>query len=302
MIKRGVTELKEKLNTERDLKIAIIDNNLMGFLVNLRQETDILPWFDIYDIILIPKWVEEEINDGQTRIDCLNHIATRKGVYVIDEKEYEELSGYKDVELMLLFQASTFLMGDINGKIKKYLNQSEEVTYEQAEDGITEYNKFIEELNNNILKNKEDNPEPGKRIKRKNAGEISICVLSYLLGYYYDGIENITIFTFDKDCYDYIKRAKEILYDKDDISKSPNRFKNRECKAITFKSSDLIYNELYDLNKEECIEIITKIRKNPRNIKYTQKKSDGSIEENRKLMGTDEFIEFIKDKDKHLIF
>ena len=58
MIKRGVTELKEKLNTERDLKIAIIDNNLMGFLVNLRQETDILPWFDIYDIILIPKWVE----------------------------------------------------------------------------------------------------------------------------------------------------------------------------------------------------------------------------------------------------
>ena len=119
MIKRGVTELKEKLNTERDLKIAIIDNNLMGFLVNLRQETDILPWFDIYDIILIPKWVEEEINDGQTRIDCLNHIATRKGVYVIDEKEYEELSGYKDVELMLLFQASTFLMGDINGKIKE---------------------------------------------------------------------------------------------------------------------------------------------------------------------------------------
>ena len=29
MIKRGVTELKEKLNTERDLKIAIIDNNLI---------------------------------------------------------------------------------------------------------------------------------------------------------------------------------------------------------------------------------------------------------------------------------
>lgn len=58
-------------------------------------------------------------------------------------------------------------MGDINGKIKKYLNQSEEVTDEEAEDGITEYNKFIEELYNNILKNKEDNPEPGKRIKRK---------------------------------------------------------------------------------------------------------------------------------------
>lgn len=302
MIKRGVAELKEKLNTEGDLKIAIIDNNLMGFLVNLRQETDILPQFDIYDIILIPKWVEEEINDGQTRIDCLNHIATRNDVYVIDEKEYEELSGYKDVELMLLFKACTFLIGEVKGKIKKYMNQSKEVTDEEDEQGITEYSKFIDELYNNILKNEDDNPETGKRVKRKNAGEISICVLSCLLGYYYDGIENITIFTFDKDCYDYIKRAKEILYDKDDISESINRFKNRECKAITFKSNDFIYNEMYNLNKEDSIEIITKLRKNPRNIRYTQKKSDGSIEENRKLMNTDEFIEFIKSKEKHLIF
>ena len=289
MIKRGATELKEKLNTGKDLKIAIIDNNIMGFLVNLNQETAILPLFDIYDIILIPKWVEEEINDGQTRIDCLNHIATTNDVYIIDEKEYEELSGYKDIELMLLFQASTYLMGDIKSKIRKYISQNEE-------------SKFIDELYNNILKNEETELEPGKRVKRKNAGEISICVLSYLLGYYYDGIENITIFTFDKDCYDYIKNTKEILYDKDEIVGFINRLKNKDCKTITFKSNDLIYNELYNSNKERAIEIITKIRKNPRYVKYTQKKTDGSIEENRKLMNTDEFIEFIKFGEKHLIF
>lgn len=301
MIKRGATELKEKLNTGKDLKIAIIDNNIMGFLVNLNQETAILPLFDIYDIILIPKWVEEEINDGQTRIDCLNHIATTNDVYIIDEKEYEELSGYKDIELMLLFQASTYLMGDIKSKIRKYISQNEEIE-DDEEDGITEYSKFIDELYNNILKNEETALEPGKRVKRKNAGEISICVLSYLLGYYYDGIENITIFTFDKDCYDYIKNTKEILYDKDEIVGLINRLKNKDCKTITFKSNDLIYNELYNSNKERAIEIITKIRKNPRYVKYTQKKTDGSIEENRKLMNTDEFIEFIKFGEKHLIF
>lgn len=300
MIKRGVAELKEKLNTDENLKIAIIDNNIMGFLVNLRQEADILPWFDIYDIILIPKWVEKEINDGKTRIDCLNHIASRNDVYIIDEKEYEELSGYKDVELMLLFQASTYLMGDVKGKVRKYISKNEEVEDDEFERGITEYSKFIDELYNNILKNKE--AEPGKEPKRKNAGEISICVLSYLLGYYYNEIENITIFTFDKDCYDYIKNAKEILYDKDEIVGLTNRFKNRDCNTITFKSSDLIYSELYNSHKESAITIITRIRKNPRNIKYTQKKIDGSIEENRTLMDTDDFIEFIKSDEKHLIF
>lgn len=293
MKKSSIKELKEKLNTGSNLKIAIIDNNIMQFLVNLKKEIDVLPLFEIYDMILIPKWVEEEINDGQTRIDCLNYIATEKDVYIIDEKDYSYLANYKDLELILLFQSSTLCMGEVKGKIRKYIAQS-------SNKEELEYDEFIDELYNNILKDTEIDLQ--KRAKRKNAGEISICVLSYLLGFYYEDIENIAVFTFDKDCYDYIKRAKEDLYDSDKIVGLINTFKSKDSNAITFKSNDLILKQLYDLDEVKGIEIINKVRKNPRSIKYSIKKNDGSIEENKKVIDTVNFVELIKYRDIHLIF
>lgn len=79
-------------------------------------------------------------------------------------------------------------------------------------------------------------------------------------------------------------------------------FKDKDCNTITFKSNDLIYKELYEIYNDNAIEIINKIRKNSRYVKYTLKKNDGSIEENQKLLETVEFIELIKLKDMHLIF
>lgn len=293
MIKSNIQELKEILKNQTNLKIAIIDNNIMGFLVNLKNETDITQLFDVYDLILIPKWLEKEINDGDTRVDCLGQIATKKDIYIIDEKEYSYLVNYKDVELIQIFHSAVFNMGEEKGKVKKYINQIPEI-----ED--LDYDDFIDNLYNNILK--AEVVEEGKMPKRKNAGEISITVLSYILGYYYNGIENIAVFTFDKDCYDYIKKAKEILYEKDEIVGLINVFKDKDCNTITFKSNDLIYKELYDLSNERGIEIINRVRRNARYVKYTLKKNDGSIEENRKLLETVEFIELIKLEDMHLIF
>ena len=293
MIKSNIQELKEILNDKINLKIAIIDNNIMGFLVNLKSEIDITQLFDVYDLILIPKWVEEEINDGETRVDCLNLIANEKDVYTIDEKDYSYLVNYKDFELIQLFQAAIFYMGEEKGKVKKYINQVPDI-----ED--LDYDDFIDNLYNNILKT--EIAEEGKRPKRKNAGELSITVLSYILGYYYNGIENVAVFTFDKDCYDFIKKAKEILYEEKKINGLINLFKDKDCNTITFKSNDLIYKDIYELDNDKGIEIIDKIRKNSRYVKYTLKKIDGSIEENRKLLETIEFKELIKLEDMHLIF
>jgi hypothetical protein len=293
MIKSNIQELKEILDNKTNLKIAIIDNNIMGFLVNLKSETDITQLFNVYDLILIPKWVEEEIKDGNTRVDCLNLIATEKDIYIIDEKDYSYLANYKDLELIQLFQAAIFYMGEEKGKIKKYINQVPDI-----ED--LDYDDFIDNLYNNILKT--EVAEEGKRPKRKNAGELSITVLSYILGYYYNGIENVAVFTFDKDCYDFIKKAKEILYEEKKINGLINLFKDKDYNTITFKSNDLIYKELYELDNDKGIEIINNIRKNSRYVKYTLKKNDGSIEENRKLLETVEFIELIKLENMHLIF
>ncbi|MEJ8554624.1 hypothetical protein [Tepidibacter sp. Z1-5] len=293
MKKNDFEELKDRLKSGSSLKIGVIDNNLMDFLVRINNETDILHLFDDYDIILIPKWVEVEINDGQTRIDCLDYIATKKDVYIIDEKNYSDLANYKDFELMLLFQASSSCMGKIMGEIRRLI-----ATEEDKEE--LDYENFIDELYDNILKEK--NVEPGKRAKRKNAGELSICVLCCLLMYYYEGIESITVFTFDQDCYKYIKNTKESLYQKDNIAGIINKFKHKESCSVTFKSNDWILKQLYALDEPKGIQIINRVRTNSRYIKYTLKKSDGSIEENTKLIDTTEFIEFIKSKDIHLIF
>lgn len=75
------------------------------------------------------------------------------------------------------------------------------------------------------------------RIQRKNAGEISISVLSYILSYYYSrNIDTITIFSSDRGAYEFVSKAKEMLY-KDE------RFKNKKNTSITFKSNDFLIYE-----------------------------------------------------------
>lgn len=277
-INNSIEKLKKKLNS-KNLKISIIDNNIMGFLVKLKDEIDFNWLFDIYDLILIPKWVANEINDGNTRVDCLNKISTKKDVYIIDEKDFSYLVNYKDLELLQIFQASVFLMAEVKNQIKCYINKFKEEDFN--------YEDFIDYLYNDILKLSSG--------KRKNAGEISITALSYVLGYYYNEIDNITIFTFDKDCYDFIKNTKEILSKTD-------RFKNKICTSITFKSSDLIYKQIYDKNNDKGVKIINNTRKNLRYVKYTLMKIDGSIEERLDLLDNNKFKEMLKSKNIHLIF
>lgn len=286
-------DLMKILTNGTNLKIAIIDNNIMAFLVRLKDKTDITQLFDVYDLILIPGWVEEEIKDGITRVDCLNQIASKKDIYIIDEKNYSELVNYKDCELIQLFEVAILKMGEASGKVSKYINQ-----FSDRED--LDYDDFIDYLYNNILR--KEGAEEDRRKKRKNAGEISIVVLSYILGYYYNRIDNITVFTFDNDCYEYVKDAKKILYSKNEIKKYINLFKHKDCKTITFKSSDVIYKDLYDLDNDKGIKIINETRKNSRYLKYTLKKSDGSIEEDIKLLEAAEFIELLKLEYFHLIF
>lgn len=59
---------------------------------------------------------------------------------------------------------------------------------------------------------------------------------------------------------------------------------------------------MYESGKDDNMEIIDKVRKNGRYVKYTCKKSDGSIEEDKRLMDNEEFKKFIQNKDVHLIF
>jgi hypothetical protein len=136
------------------------------------------------------------------------------------------------------------------------------------------------------------------RIQKKNAGEISIAVLSYILSYYYSGsIDTITIFSSDRDTYEFISKAKETLY-KDE------RFKDRSNTSITFKSNDFLIYEWTRLGyiDEQNIHTFVDSYRQTRRIKFTRKKRDNSIEEQDKLIDNAAFLEMLKDSTIHLIF
>ena len=51
------------------------------------------------------------------------------------------------------------------------------------------------------------------REKKKNAGEISLTILAEVFSWYYPDSESITVYTQDRDSYDYQKSARERLND-----------------------------------------------------------------------------------------
>ena len=65
MIIENINDLKIKLSEEDTKSICIIDNNFISFLLELKKELDISYILSSYDLILIPKWVEVEINDSE---------------------------------------------------------------------------------------------------------------------------------------------------------------------------------------------------------------------------------------------
>lgn len=293
MIIENINDLKIKLSEEDTKSICIIDNNFISFLLELKKELDISYILSSYDLILIPKWVEVEINDSEYRKSCLEEISKYKYVYIVDELLYSELYDYRDYALSILFMTSISLMGKERGKLGQFIkSQGEEI----------DPRLFIDELYNNILISEEKETKLG-RTKRKNAGEISICVLSHIIRYHYTHIDTITVLSFDADCYDFVNKSKDELYYKKSIYPyDDNIFKDQRKVSVSFKSNDFILKEMYDLGKDSNMEIIDKVRTNARYVKYTHKKMDGSIEEEKQLMNNEEFKQFIQKTDVYLIF
>ncbi len=136
------------------------------------------------------------------------------------------------------------------------------------------------------------------RVQRKNAGEISISVLSYILSYYYsESIYSITIFSNDRDTYEFVSKAGEMLF-KDE------RFKGRSNTSITFKSNDFLIYEWTRLGyiDEQNINTFVDSYRQTRRMKFTRKMQDNSIGEQDKLIDNAAFLEILKDSTIYLIF
>lgn len=285
----GIKELKKYLSTGMSLKVCILDNNSVEFLTWVRKSVSPEKIFSQYDIIFIPRWVWVEVCDSDNRKSYINDLKHYSKVQIIDEVDYLTLVDYKEAELYYLFLYCCYNVSRLISFIKKNILKNRPVE---------DLDPYEEWLNIFYKEGLDQRKLSNGRIQRKNAGEISISVLSYILSYYYsESIDTITIFSSDRDTYEFISKAKEMLY-------RDERFKDRSNTSITFKSNDFLIYEWTRLGyiNEENIDAFVDSYRQTRRIKFTRKKQDNSIEEQDKLIDNAAFLEMLKDSTIHLIF
>jgi hypothetical protein len=168
-----------------------------------------------------------------------------------------------------------------------------------------EKNQSLEELDDyqDWLKLLYENGFEGKtlmngRTKKKNAGEISISVLSLVMSYiYFERNHTITVLSNDRGTYDFIKLAKlKLVNDK--------IFEKLESSVITFKSNDFLTKEIYIndfIIAGQDIYSIIEFRDEKR-VKFTKNALDNSVEEHDEILNNEAFIGNLQDKTFNIIF
>lgn len=289
------TSLKQYLVNKPNAKTCILDNNFVEFCTKLNENhISIIQILKQYDVIIIPSWVNIEINDSTIRTAYLQELRDNGiYIYIINEIEYIDLANNEELNILHITMHSTHRFAQIIGFMNKSIIQNQ-----PYEDIDYEFMEWINILYDNWpISGKEVGPNTNRRIQKKNAGEISISILAYILSYYFPKLESITLLTFDKDCYNCIYYAQDKFNEN-------NNFKNKKCASITFKSNDLVLYELVN-NKHYTIDDIKAIIDNvrtPRIIKYSRKKEDNSYEDKNTNIDNSKLINIICDDSLHIIF
>ncbi|KAA8674824.1 hypothetical protein F3O63_06390 [Clostridium sp. HV4-5-A1G] len=285
-----VEKFIEILSSSTPKKIGILDNNTISFLINVSEYICIEKILTNYDLLLIPNWVYEEVRDSKGRVGYIEKIFN-KGIkiFVVDERDYEKLINYKTVWLYKFFLYSSYKIGELKSFIKRYIEKG------QALEELEDYQVWLNLLYHNgfegkMLKN--------GRMKKKNAGEISISVLALIMSYiYFKANHTVTILSNDRDTYDFIEFAKlKLLKD--------SMFIELKESSITFKSNDFIIKESYlnnYINYGQDICSIIRFRDEKR-VKYTKNALDTSVEEHDEILSNEAFIENLEDSTFNIIF
>jgi hypothetical protein len=191
-----VNYLKKYLSIGKSLKVCILDNNSIEFLTWTQGSISPEKIFSQYDIIFIPGWVLVEVCDSENRKNYINDLKHYSKVQIIDEVDYLMLVDYKEAELYYLFLYCCYNVGRLVSFIKKNILKNRPVE---------DLDPYEEWLNIFYKEGLDQRKLSNGRIQRKNAGEISISVLSYILSYYYNrNIDTITIFSSDRDAYEFV--------------------------------------------------------------------------------------------------
>lgn len=216
--------------TEIDNKryIALMDTSSISFMQGL-QTKGLQPETILkdYDLILIPEWVLAEINDAVGRADYVQGLIEQGyPIFGIAEEEYSDLANNEEGNLYQIVLASTRQIARIRSYLRRYVDKADLLDMDAYKDWI---NELYEEwpISDQVLSS--------GRIKKKNAGEVSITILAEIVSWYYPETKALTVYSQDRDTYEFQRKAEADLRD---------IFASRTPVPVSYKSNDAILCQL----------------------------------------------------------
>ena len=265
--------------------IALMDTSSISFMQGLHnKDIKLASILKDYELILVPKWVLTEIEDAPGRAVFVQKlIDDGYPIYSIAEETYSELTGYEEGNLYQIVLASVSLIVSVKSYLRRHIENKDPLDMEA-------YTEWIKKLY-------EEWPVPGEalsngRIKKKNAGEISITILAEIVSWYYPETEALTVYSQDRDTYKFHLEAEESLR---------KLFASRTPVPVSYKSNDCILCQLFREGEidESAISVC---RKDERKITYSKEQSDHSVVLVTEMVDNEAFVELINDKSVHIIF
>ena len=273
----------DKYNGEK--KIAMLDNSTIAFMHQLDNKgykpEKLLQG---YDVIFLPRWIVEELQDSAFRVQYIEKLV-QEGfpICIIDEIFYSDLMNGEELYLYHIVKASVSKLAVFLKYMRLNIEKKDLLDIELYED-------WIQKMYEN-WPIQEEVTESGRR-KKKNAGEISLTILSEIFSWNYVNTEILTIYTQDVDSYVFQKHAEEQL---------KKIFKNRIPVSVTYRSNDSILYQLYQ-DKQLTIEEIADLRKDIRTVTYVRERADKTIALETRQLNNEEFVKLIQDNVIQIIF
>ena len=265
--------------------IALLDTSSVSFMQALQikgvQSESVLK---DYDLILVPQWVLTEINDAPGRAGYVQKLI-EKGypIYCIEEGRYSDLTNGEEGNLYKIVLASTRQLARIRGYLRRYVEKTDPLDMDAYENWIK---KLYDEwpISEEVLST--------GRVKKKNAGEVSITILAEIVSWYYPETKALTVYSQDRDTYEFQRKAEADLRD---------IFASRIPVPVSYKSNDAILCQLVRTGKMR-IESLSDYRKDMRKITYSKEQEDHSIILVTELVDNELFAQLVSDKTVHIIF
>lgn len=274
----------------RKIRIAILDNNEIEVLLQMNREgAPVEVTLESYDYILIPGWVWKEVCDSVYRKGYIQELV-REGypIRIVRESQYNKIVD-EELTLLKLFGMSISLYGELI----RYLRQ--EILKGNAEDEVDYfYHEWIDKIYDNwpLEGDTFTNGFGLERIKKKNAGEVSIAFLAYALAYQKEKEVEITIWSHDGDCRKCIQEMlKKIRKNKQIQFGSQIEFSYKNFENILL---ELLEKNYIDIATSE--QLIDEIR-DERKIHYIRKKEDNTHENREETVENTRFKQMVAENN-----